>query len=60
MSAQGCEYVEEDHGEALPEELVAALAMEQPSQRIRLFDGNETKCDLTLPVDWLIGGEPRA
>ena len=57
VSAQGCEYVEEDHGGALPEALTALLAIDEPSERIRLMDGTETKCDLTLPVDWLIGRE---
>ena len=55
VSAQGCEYIEEDHGGALPEELTALLAIDEPSKRIRLVDGPETKYDLTLPVDWLIG-----
>ena len=56
VSAQGCEYVEEDHREALPDELVAILALEQPSLRLSLLDGSKMRRDLTLPVDWLIGG----
>ena len=57
VSAQGCEYVEEKYGEKLSEELAGLLAIDEPSKRIRLVDGPETRCDLTLPVDWLIGQE---
>ena len=44
-------------GGDLPEDLARLLAIDEPSKRIRLVDGPETKCDLTLPVDWLIGQE---
>ena len=54
VSAQGCEYVEEAYGEELPRALAALLAIDEPSKRIQLVDGLETKFDLTLPVDWLI------
>ena len=60
VSAQGCEYVEEDYAEELPEALAALLAMDEASKRIQLVDGPGEGPDLTLPVDWLIGRELRA
>lgn len=60
VSAQGCEYVEEDYGEELPEALTALLAMDEASKRIQLVDGPGERCDLTLPVGWLIGRGLRA
>ena len=57
VSAQGGEYVEEDHEGVLPQELAALLSMEQPSGRIRLLDGVEEHCDLTLPLAWIADQE---
>ena len=59
VSAQGGEYVDEGHDGVLPDKLKALLAIDQPSRRIRLLDGEDATYDLTLPLDWLINKESK-
>ena len=54
LSAQGSEYVEENHEGTLPEDLVELLALDEASYRVRLMLGSEQHHDLTLPLEWLI------
>ena len=54
LSAQGGEYVEENYEGTLPEDLIALLALDEASYRVRLMLGSEQHHDLTLPLEWLI------
>lgn len=57
VSAQGGEYVKEEHAGDYPQELVNLLTLEQPSTRVRLFQAKIPDHDLTVPLKWLLDGE---
>ena len=54
LSAQGGEYVEENHKDELPKELLNLLNLENASTRINLVSDEEQTNDLTKPIAWLM------
>ena len=54
VSAQGGEYLEDDPKGEYPDALAALLALDAPSNRIRLIHGSTEEHDLTVPVAWLM------
>ena len=54
LSAQGGEYLEEDHEGDLPLKLIDLLNLENASSRIKLVSDAEPTNDLTEPIAWLM------
>ena len=54
VSAQGTEYLEQDHKGSLPPELEEILNDTLATSRIQLLDDGIITNDLTVPISWLI------